>query len=60
MEISKFDRAPSSVMTNQLRAKGGQSFKAVGKPLVLQSNADIAFGDGVENMLKDKELRKEA
>ena len=45
-------------MTNQLRAKGGQSFKAVGKRLVLQSNADITFEEGAENMLKDKELKK--
>ena len=45
-------------MTNQLRAKGGQSFKAVGERLVLQSNADIAFGKGAENMLKNKELKK--
>ena len=45
-------------MTNQSRAKGGQSFKAVGERLVLQSNADIAFGEGAENMLKDKELKK--
>ena len=41
-------------MTNQLRAKGGQSFKAVGERLVLQSNADIAFGEGAENMLKER------
>ena len=45
-------------MTNQSRAKGGQSFKAVGERLVLQSNADIAFGEGAENMMKDKELKK--
>ena len=45
-------------MTNQSRAKGGQSFKAVRERLVLQSNADIAFGEGAENMLKDKELKK--
>ena len=42
-------------MTTQIQAKGGQSFKAVGEWLVLQSNADIAFGEGAKNMLKDKE-----
>ena len=45
-------------MTNQLRAKGGQAFKAIGERLVLKSNSDIAFAEGAEKMLKDKELRK--
>ena len=45
-------------ITTQLRANGGQPLKAVGEWLVLKSNADIAFGEGAENMLKDKELRK--
>ena len=45
-------------MTNQLRAKGGTAFKAISERLVLKSNADIAFADGAERMLRDKELKK--
>jgi len=45
-------------MTNQLRAKGSTAFKAINERLVLKSNADIAFAEGAEKMLKDKELKK--
>ena len=45
-------------MTNQLRAKEGTAFKANSKRLVLKSNADIAFADDAERMLRDKELKK--
>ena len=45
-------------MTNQLRAKGGTAFKAISERLVLKSNADIAYADGVERVLKDKQLEK--
>ena len=43
--------------TDQLRRKGGHAFKAIGQRLVLKSNADIAFAEGAESMLKDKELK---
>ena len=45
-------------MTVQLRKKGGASLKAVGERLVLSSNADLAFSEGAEKMLVDKELKK--
>ena len=45
-------------MTNQLRAKGKTAFKAISERLVLKSNADIAFADDAERMLRDKELKK--
>ena len=44
-------------LTDQLRRKGGPAFKAIGQRLVLKSNADIAFAEGAESMLKDKELK---
>ena len=44
-------------MTNQLRAKGRTAFKAISERLVLKSNVDIAFADGAERMLRDKELK---
>lgn len=44
-------------LTDQLRRKGGSAFKAIGERLVLKSNSDIAFSEGAEKMLKDKELR---
>ena len=46
-------------MTPQLRNKGGSSFKVVGEQLVLSSNADLAFSEGSEKMLVDKELKKQ-
>ena len=46
-------------MTPQLRDKGGSSFKLVGERLVLSSNADLAFSEGSEKMLVDKELKKQ-
>ena len=45
-------------MTNQLRSKTATAFKAIGKRLVLKSNAYIAFSEGAEHMLKDKQLKK--
>ena len=56
--VSKVGENYFGQMTNQLRAKGGQAFKAIGERLVLKSNSDIAFAEGAEKMLKDKELRK--
>ena len=44
-------------MTDQLHRKGGSAFKAIGERLVLKSNSDIAFSEGAERMLKDKELK---
>ena len=44
-------------MTDQLHRKGGTAFKAIGERLVLKSNSDIAFSEGAERMLKDKELK---
>ena len=46
-------------MTPPLRDKGGSSFKLVGERLVLSSNADLAFSEGSEKMLVDKELKKQ-
>ena len=42
----------------ELRKRGGASFKAVQECLVLSSNADLAFSEGAEKMLVDKELKK--
>ena len=44
-------------MTAQLRKKGGAAFSFIGERLVLSSNADLAFTNGAEKMLKDKELK---
>ena len=44
-------------MTAQLRKKGGAAFSFIGERLVLSSNADLAFRNGAEKMLKDKELK---
>ena len=44
-------------MTDQLHRKGGTAFNAIGERLVLKSNSDIAFSEGAERMLKDKELK---
>ena len=44
-------------MTAQLRKKGGAAFPVIGERLVLSSNADLAFTNGAEKMLKDKELK---
>ena len=44
-------------MTAQLRKKGGAAFSVIGERLVLSSNADLAFTNGAEKMLKDKELK---
>ena len=44
-------------MSEQLRRKGGSAFSAVGDRLVLKSNKDLAFCQGAEKMLKDKELK---
>ena len=35
--------------------KGGAAFNVIGERLVLSSNADLAFTNGAEKMLKDKE-----
>ena len=43
--------------TQQLRTKGGSAFKAITDRLVLKSSSDLAFGEGAEAILKDKELR---
>ena len=44
-------------MTAQLRKKGGAAFNVIGERLLLSSNADLAFTNGAEKMLKDKELK---
>jgi len=44
-------------LTDQLHRKGGQAFKAIGRRLVLKSNSDIAFAEGAERMLRDKQLK---
>ena len=43
--------------SKQLRKKGRSSFQAIGERLVLSSNADMAFSEGSEKMLQDKELK---
>ena len=47
----------SGQMTDHLHRKGGQAFKAIGRRLVLKSNSDIAFAEGAERMLRDKQLK---
>ena len=44
-------------MIAQLRKKGGAAFNVIGERLVLSSNTDLAFTNGVEKMLKNKELK---
>ena len=44
-------------MTVQLRKKGGSAFKAIGERLVLSSNPDLAFSEGADKMLANKELK---
>merc|ERR1712015_338122 len=44
-------------LSEQLRRKGGAAFSAIGERMVLKSNTDIAFVEGAEQMLKDKELK---
>ena len=44
-------------LTDQLWRKGGPAFKAIGEKLALKSNSVIAFAEGAERMLKDKELK---
>ena len=41
----------------QLRKKGGCALKAIGERLVLSSNRDLAFSEGAEKMLANKELK---
>ena len=43
-------------MTAQLK-KQGAAFPVIGERLVLSSNADLAFTNGAEKMLKEKELK---
>ena len=43
-------------MTAQLRKKGA-ALNVIGKRLLLSSIADLAFTNGAEKMLKDKELK---
>ena len=40
----------------QLKSKGGSAFQAISDRLVLKTSSDLAFGNKVANMLKDKEL----
>ncbi len=44
-------------MTAQLRKKGGAAFNVIGEKLLLSSNADLAFTNGPEKILRDKELK---
>ena len=46
-------------MTAQLRKKSRAAFNVIGERLVLSSNADWAFTNGAEKMLKDKELKRQ-
>ena len=46
-------------MTAQLRKKGSAAFNVIGERLVLSSNADLAFTNGAEKMLKEKELKSQ-
>ena len=43
--------------SEQLREKGGSSFKVISDRLILKSSADIAFAEGAEKMLRDEELK---
>ena len=43
--------------SEQLREKGGSSFKVISDRLILKSSANIAFAEGAEQMLRDKELK---
>ena len=43
--------------SEQLREKGGLSFKVISNRLILTSSADIAFAEGAEKMLHNKELK---
>jgi hypothetical protein len=43
--------------SNQLRRKGRPAFKAIGQRLVINSSADLAFRQGAEEMLKEKQLK---
>ena len=44
-------------MSEQLGKKGGSPFHAIGQHLVLSSDANLAFSEGLEKMLWDKELK---
>ena len=44
-------------MTNQLWFKGGAYFKVIGECLHFSFNRDLAFSEGAEKMLADKELK---
>ena len=44
-------------MTAQLRKKGKVAFNVISERLMLSSNDNQAFTNGVEKMLKDKELK---
>ena len=46
-------------MTAKLRKKGGAAFHVIGERLVLSSNTYLAFTNGAEKMLKDKELKSQ-
>ena len=54
---NKVDENYFGEMTDQLRFKGGASFKVIGERLLLSSNKDLAFSAGAEKMLADKELK---
>ena len=45
-------------MTAQLK-KQGAAFPVIGERLVLSSNADLAFTNGAEKMLKENELKSQ-
>ena len=38
--------------------KRGAAFNVIGERLVLSSNADLAFTNGAEKMLNDRELKE--
>ena len=55
--ITKWGENYFGQFSEQLRRKGGQAFRAIGERLVLKSNPDIAFSEGADKMVKDKELK---
>ena len=43
--------------SEQLRKKGGSAFKVISDRLILKSSVDLAFAEGSESMLQNKEFK---
>ena len=43
--------------SEQLREKGGSDFKVISDRLILKSSVDLAFAEGSESMLQNKEFK---